>query len=93
MGSALSARGIQSGEDGRPAPGDLSPSPLAGTGGGTSASVPAGPALVGRISSAAVRRGRLRVGWERPRLVPGGPRGSSVLALAPLLRRFPRGRA
>lgn len=86
MGPAQSARRIQPGElrsAGAGFGGSSPPSPLRppGTrprgragGGGPARGPPPGrrPALAGRISSAAVRRDRLRVGWEGLRRA-GGP--------------------
>ena len=76
MGSAQSARRIQPGGLGRPARVSADPrlrlpsAPLAGAGRGGRAGrgPPPGrlPAPVGRISPVAVRRDRLRVGWEGP---------------------------
>ncbi|KAM9501909.1 uncharacterized protein ACIB01_001540 [Guaruba guarouba] len=86
VGPAQSARRIQPGEfaagrrgsGGSPPPPPLRPPghpPAgAGRGGGPARGPPPGrrPALAGRISSAAVRRDRLRVGWEGLRRA-GGP--------------------
>lgn len=81
MGSAQSARRIQPGGFGRPARDDGSPSPPLPARGGRGARVgtaarPA-PAPVGRISTEAVRRDRLWVGWEGPagRWLPASRRG------------------
>lgn len=78
MGSAQSARRIQPGGFGRPARDDGSPSPPPSGGGcreGTAART--APAPVGRISTEAVRRDRLWVGWEGPagRWLPASRRG------------------
>lgn len=66
MGSAQSARRIQPGGFGRPARDDGSPSPppLRGRGCRAGTAARPAPAPVGRISTEAVRRDRLRVGWE-----------------------------